>query len=100
MNDQEKATHIGEILMANNEGKVIQYKGEDCQPEIFDNLVETFLFSSPERYSIKKEPRTVEVRLYFDQFGEVLDSTVPLTKNFSSPVTCDHSKTYTITLED
>ena len=70
MNEQKKATHIGEILLACADDRKILFDGLYTGPwQISEKGVDgkfTYhsLLNEPERYSIKKEPKVVWVNVY------------------------------------
>ena len=67
MNNQEKAQHIGEIMIAAHERKDILNQGNlVISPINFVNLVE-----HPERYSIKKEPRVIWMNVFETLRGKI-----------------------------
>ena len=64
MNDQEKAQHIGEILLADYKNKIILLDNDEQVTFSGLTLNQTYLFSMPERYSIKPEPECINFTIY------------------------------------
>lgn len=87
MNDQEKAQHIGEILLALEAGGTVTYGfGRGAPTNEMTNKEDKFssislrqLTQHPERFEIKKEPRVIYVNVQRD------GDTVAGTTSFDSP---------------
>ena len=61
MNREEKERHIGQILLAEAEGKEILY----CGGAFVENkVIKDRLVSEPESYQIKPEPRAVYINIH------------------------------------
>lgn len=111
MNREQQAQHIFDILRAEFDGETIMYHGVGQPfPSLgfksgkMLNMIR--LLDEPERYSIKKEPRTVDVRLWFHLDGDGQPEDKPFNVEFPTRDTVPSATgmnliytTHTITLD-
>ncbi len=71
MNREQQAQHIGELFLSQAEGKEIIYS-DGAQAGEVSCLSAADVIQHPERYSIKKDPRTVDITIERDMDGNMV----------------------------